>query len=232
MRRRIPIGISPQVPSWSTSPAGRSLVLAGQKSGGVWALDPDNKGKVVWYSDVSRGQILFGGAADEEQAYFGLRGGYGGLVAIRLKDGLERWFADLPPHESMAQHPGISAAVSVIPGVVFSAGLDGTLRAFSSFDGRPIWQYNTAKDFETVNGVKARGGSIGSAGATIVNGMVYVTSGIHRFPEWSSRKRVARLQPVRNPVVSAFRRTDVVSGWAGHDVPEDERSLPWSKRAA
>ena len=79
-------------------------------------------------------------------------------MAIRLRDGLERWFADIPPHESMAQHPGISAAVSVMPGVVFSAGLDGTLRAFSSFDGRPIWQYNTAKDFETVNGVKARGG--------------------------------------------------------------------------
>jgi polyvinyl alcohol dehydrogenase (cytochrome) len=162
-------------------PGGGSLVLAGQKSGGVWALDPDNKGRVVWYSDISRGQILFGGAADEEQAYFGMRGGYGGLVAIRLRDGLERWFVDLPPHDSMAQHPGISAAVSVIPGAVFSAGLDGTLRAFSSFDGRPIWQYNTAKEFETVNGVHARGGSIGSAGATIVNGMVYVTSGYTGF---------------------------------------------------
>ncbi len=52
-------------------PGGGSLVLAGQKSGGVWALDPDNKGRVVWYSDISRGQILFGGAADEEHAYFG-----------------------------------------------------------------------------------------------------------------------------------------------------------------
>jgi polyvinyl alcohol dehydrogenase (cytochrome) len=110
-----------------------------------------------------------------------MRGGYGGLVAIRLRDGLERWYADIPPHESMAQHTGISAAVSVMPGVVFSAGLDGTLRAFSSFDGRPIWQYNTAKDFETVNGVNARGGSIGSAGATIVNGKVYVTSGYTGF---------------------------------------------------
>jgi polyvinyl alcohol dehydrogenase (cytochrome) len=162
-------------------PDGKSLVVAGQKSGAVWALDPDNKGKVVWYSDISRGQILFGGAADEEQAYFALRGPYGGLAAIRLKDGLEKWFADIPPQESMAQHPGLSAAVSAIPGVVFSSGLDGMLRAFSSFDGRPIWQYNTAKDFDTINGVKARGGSIGSAGATIVNGMVYVTSGYTGF---------------------------------------------------
>ena len=120
-------------------PNGRSLALGGEKSGGVWALDPDNKGAVVlWYSDISRGQILFGGAADEEQAYFALRGTYGGLAAIRLKDGLERWFADIPPQESMAQHPGLSAAVSVIPGVVFSAGLDGMLRAFSSFDAEPF----------------------------------------------------------------------------------------------
>jgi polyvinyl alcohol dehydrogenase (cytochrome) len=162
-------------------PNGRSLVLAGQKSGAVWALDPDNKGKVVWYSDISRGQILFGGAADEEQGYFAMRGTYGGLVAIRLRDGLERWYADIPPQESMSQHPGISAAVSVIPGSVFIGGLDGMVRAFSSFDGRPIWQYNTAKDFETINGVAARGGSIGSAGVTIANGMVYVTSGYTGF---------------------------------------------------
>jgi polyvinyl alcohol dehydrogenase (cytochrome) len=162
-------------------PNGRSLLLAGQKSGAVWALDPDDKGKVVWYSDVSRGQILFGGAADDEHAYFAFRGTYGGLAAVRLKDGLERWFVDIPPQESMAQHPGISAAVSVIPGVVFTGGLDGMLRAFSAFDGRPIWQYNTAKEFDTMNGVKARGGSIGSAGATIVNGMVYVTSGYTGF---------------------------------------------------
>jgi len=162
-------------------PNGRSLVLAGEKSGAVWALDPDNRGKVVWYSDISRGQILFGGAADEEQGYFAMRGAYGGLVAIRLKDGLERWFADIPPQQSMSAHPGISAAVSVIPGVVFSGGLDGMVRAFSTFDGRPIWQYNTAREFETINGVKARGGSIGSAGVTIANGFVYVTSGYTGF---------------------------------------------------
>jgi polyvinyl alcohol dehydrogenase (cytochrome) len=71
--------------------------------------------------------------------------------------------------------------VSVIPGVVFSAGLDGMVRAFSSIDGRAIWQFNTARDFETINGVKARGGSIGSAGVTIVNGMVYATSGYTGF---------------------------------------------------
>jgi polyvinyl alcohol dehydrogenase (cytochrome) len=176
-------------------PNGRSLVLAGQKSGAVWALDPDNRGKVVWYSDISRGQILFGGAADDEQGYFALRGAYGGLAAVRLRDGLEKWFADIPPQESMAAHPGISAAVSVIPGVVFTGGLDGMVRAFSSFDGRPIWQYNTSKEFETVNGVKARGGSIGSAGVTIVNGVVYVTSGYTGFQNGRPGNVLLAFQP-------------------------------------
>jgi polyvinyl alcohol dehydrogenase (cytochrome) len=147
----------------------------------VWALDPDNKGAIVWYSDISRGQILFGGAADDEQAYFALRGTYGGLAAIRLRMASSDGLRTSRRRSRWRSNPGLSAAVSAIPGVVFSAGLDGMLRAFSSFDGRPIWQYNTAKDFDTVNGVTARGGSIGSAGATIVNGMVYVTSGYTGF---------------------------------------------------
>ncbi|MGE0406102.1 MAG: PQQ-binding-like beta-propeller repeat protein [Candidatus Korobacteraceae bacterium] len=162
-------------------PNGKSLVLAGQKSGGVWAHDPDKQGELAWYSDISRGQILFGAAADGEQAYFAMRGGYGGLVAVRLSDGLERWFADIPPQPSMDTHPGISAAVSLIPGAVFTAGLDGMLRAFSTFDGKPLWQYDTTQPVKTVNGIEAAGGSIGSAGATIANGMVYVTSGYTGF---------------------------------------------------
>lgn len=162
-------------------PDGRTLAVAGQKSGAVWAHDPDNEGRLVWYSDISRGQILFGGATDGEYAYFAMRGGYGGLVALRLSDGLEKWFIEIPPQESMADHRAISAAVSLIPGVVFTAGLDGMLKAFATFDGRQIWQYDTTKEFDTVNGVEARGGSIGSAGATIVDGMVYVTSGYTGF---------------------------------------------------
>src|SRR5205807_1977481 len=160
-------------------PNGKSLVVAGQKSGVVWAFDPDQKGALVWKSDISRGEILFGAAADGEYGYFGMRGG--ALAAVRLKDGVEQWNTYIDPQPSMASHRGISAAVSVVPGVVFTAGLDGMLRAFSTFDGRPLWQYDTTQQVKTVNGVPARGGSIGSAGATIVNGMVYVTSGYIGF---------------------------------------------------
>lgn len=77
----------------------------------------------------------------------------------------------------MRTHFGISAAVSVVPGVLLSAGLDGMLRATSTEDGKSLWEYDTTQPVETVNGVAAKGGSIGSAGPVVVSGMVYVTSG-------------------------------------------------------
>lgn len=165
---------------------GKSLVVAGQKSGLVWAHDPDKKGELVWRADVSRGQIVFGGGSDSETAYFAMRsfnrsGPPAGVVAVRLSDGTEKWYTPIPPQESMKDHPGLSAAVSVIPGVVFTSGLDGMLRAFSANDGKSIWEFDTAQEFQTVNGVKAHGGSIGSAGATIAGGMVFVNSGYTGF---------------------------------------------------
>ena len=66
-------------------PNGKSLLVVGQKSGVVWAHDPDKKGALVWKSDISRGEIDFGGAMDDDSAYFAMRGG--GIAAIRLSDG-------------------------------------------------------------------------------------------------------------------------------------------------
>jgi polyvinyl alcohol dehydrogenase (cytochrome) len=65
--------------------------------------------------------------------------------------------------------------------VVWVSALDGTLRAFSTFNGKRLWQYDTTQEIKTVNGVPGKGGSIGSAGAAVVNGMVYVTSGYIGF---------------------------------------------------
>jgi polyvinyl alcohol dehydrogenase (cytochrome) len=160
-------------------PNGKNLVVAGQKSGVVWAFDPDRKGELVWKSDISRGEILFGAAADDEKGYFGMRAG--ALTAVRLRDGVEQWTTFLDPQPSMESHRGLSAAVSVVPGVVFAPGLDGTLRAFSTFDGRQLWNYDTTQRVTTVNGIPGKGGSIGSAGAVVVNGMVFVTSGYVGF---------------------------------------------------
>jgi polyvinyl alcohol dehydrogenase (cytochrome) len=162
-------------------PGGKSLLIVGQKSGMVWAHDPDQKGALVWKSDISRGEIDFGGAMDDDSAYFAMRGG--GLAAIRLSDGLERWSTYVSPQDSMSTHRGISAAVTLIPGVVFTAGLDGMLRAFSTFDGRQLWSYDTTRQVTTVNGLVASGGSIGSAGPTIAGGMLMVTSGYTGFQQ-------------------------------------------------
>jgi polyvinyl alcohol dehydrogenase (cytochrome) len=71
----------------------------------------------------------------------------------------------------------LAAAVTVIPGVVFSGGVSGFLRAYSTRDGRLLWEVDTAQEYETVNGEKARGGAMEGPGPTIVEGMLYVNSG-------------------------------------------------------
>lgn len=166
-----------------TAPNGKTMLIAGQKSGNVWALDPDNRGEVLWEykppADRGRTSIVFGGAADAQQAYFNVRPG---VFAVDLANGDEKWFFPLPaPAEEMVKHPGATAAVTGIPGVVFSAGLDGVLRALSASDGKPLWEYNTVHEYQTVNGVKAKGGSMGSGGAAVANGMVFVSSGYVGF---------------------------------------------------
>jgi polyvinyl alcohol dehydrogenase (cytochrome) len=169
----------------ATLPDGRTIVIAAQKQGVVRAHDPDRKGAVLWEQDVARtitgggGETVFGGAVDRENAYFGLHSG--GLVAVDLKTGIEKWWTPLTAPEAMAQHRGIVAAVSLIPGVLFSGGLDGMLRAVSPGNGQTIWEFNTAQDFQTVNGVPAKGGSIGQGGPTIAGGMVFVGSGYVGF---------------------------------------------------
>ena len=121
------------------------------------------------------GKIVWGGTADDQNAYFGL--GPGGIGAIQLRDGERKWFTTLQPAPAVATHPGQDGALSAIPGVVFSGGFDGVLRALASDTGRVIWEFNTVQDFQTVNGVAAKGGSISVSGPTIAGGMLYVGSG-------------------------------------------------------
>jgi len=61
---------------------------------------------------------------------------------------------------------------------VFSGSVDGHLRAYSTKDGSIIWDFNTAKEYETVNRVVgAKGGSIDAAGPAIADGLVITNSG-------------------------------------------------------
>ena len=160
-------------------PSGQRLLIAAQKSGIIWAHDPDHKGAVIWKTSVAskqpgpQGQVNFGGSADERNAYFGLDSG--GIVALGLRDGERQWFTDIQPEGG--RHGGLDAAVSTMPGVVFSGGWDGVLRALSTNNGAILWSFDMLRDFETVNGVPARGGSMGSAGPTVAGGMLFAGAG-------------------------------------------------------
>jgi polyvinyl alcohol dehydrogenase (cytochrome) len=184
------VGTSPIL---RTLPGGRRILAVGQKSGLAWGINADD-GTVLWQHRVGQGTPLggieWGGAADEQFVYYanadGLLGikAAGGLAAIRLSSGERVWWA--PPIATCTDNtprciPAQSAAVTAIPGVVFSGATDGMMRAYDARDGKVIWEFATARDFETVNGVKARGGSINGPGPTIVSGMLFTNSGYGAF---------------------------------------------------
>jgi len=193
-------------------PNGRDVLLAGQKSGMVYALDPEKKGEIVWQVRIaSPGPnlatsigVLWGMATDGRQVYASIASSGrtrptdpqdtrrnildpkqgGGLTALRVADGSQAWHS--PPivcaeGAPSGCSPTQSAAVTAIPGIVFSGSNDGHLRGYSTEDGKILWDFDTAREFQTVNGVKAKGGSIDGPGAVVVNGMVFVNSGYSRF---------------------------------------------------
>src|SRR5687767_13273125 len=59
-----------------TLPNGRRMLLAGQKSGVVHALDPDVKGEILWQTRIGRGGtmggIQWGSAVDDRNIYVAL----------------------------------------------------------------------------------------------------------------------------------------------------------------
>ena len=176
-------------PALVTLRDGRDLLVVGQKSGVGYGLDPDREGAVVWRYRVGAGSALggieWGFAVDAEKAYFAnsdyLTPEPGGLAAVRLRTGELVWYAE--PHAPVCGgcSPALLAAVTVIPGAVFSGAYDGLFRAYSPDDGAVLWEFDTNRAYETVNGVPARGGSINGPGAVVVDGMVYVNSGYAAF---------------------------------------------------
>jgi polyvinyl alcohol dehydrogenase (cytochrome) len=166
---------------------GRDGLVITQKSGVGYLLDPERRGRVIWEYRWGRGSPVggvWGAAADTSRAYFAvadqLTPAPGGLHAVDLATGQRAWFT--PPQAPVCA-PGQgcsaaqSAALTAIPGVVFSGGADGAVRAYASDDGQVLWTFDTNRDFTTVNGVKGDGGSIDGPGPVVAGGMVYVTAG-------------------------------------------------------
>jgi polyvinyl alcohol dehydrogenase (cytochrome) len=186
--------------------AGRELLLAGQKSGVVWALDPANKGEVVWQARVglggTNGGVQWGMATDGEQVFATVSDldrtagrvdidarrlpdptAGGGLTALRVADGIQAWRVAAAPCAKDAPvgcSPAQPGAVTEIPGVVFATSDDGHVRAHATATGELLWDFNTMREFATVNHVSAKGGSIDGPGVVVSNGMVFVTSGYPR----------------------------------------------------
>ena len=104
-----------------------------------------------------------------------------GLYAINIDDGKMVWNTASPPCSSKGCIPANSAAPTVIPGIVFAGALDGHIRAYASADGNIIWDFDTNREFETVNGIKGKGGSIDGPPPLVADGMIYLNSGYGMF---------------------------------------------------
>ncbi|HMF95569.1 MAG TPA: PQQ-binding-like beta-propeller repeat protein [Vicinamibacterales bacterium] len=181
-------------PVLATLSSGRQLIVAGQKSGVVYALDPDKQGQQAWRYRAGGGSglggIQWGIAADGQRVYVPVAEIYnpapGGLHAVDLATGVRAWFA--PPPEplpcgklSRSCSGAQFSAVTAIPGVVFSPSNDGAVRAYSAKDGAVVWQFDTNRDFATLNGVRAKGGSMSGPAPVIAGGLLYISSGYGAF---------------------------------------------------
>ncbi len=181
---------------------GRDILLAGQKSGHVYALDPDDDGRILWTQLVGRGGFMggihWGMATDETTLFVPIndRGLYDlnkdkpkspGLHAVDIGDGSILWSTieeeRCGTFELRGCGPGLSAAITLTPEVVFGGTLDGWMKAYAKSDGRELWSYDTKRNYKAVNGVKAFGGAIDSDGPIIVEDQMFISSGYAKFAE-------------------------------------------------
>ena len=203
---------------------GQQVLLAGQKSGEVFALNPDPKGsegEVLWRNRISQGTsnggVHWGMALSGDQLFVAISDperdtpGYTphpGLSALDINNGNILWEhpiqrgcdydyghrplvglentrnavqQDVSAQYKCSYYFGLSSAVTATGELVFSAGLDGKIRAFSSNNGEILWQTDTAVPFETVNGIDGHGGAIDVAGQVVADGWLYVLSGYSMF---------------------------------------------------
>ncbi|MCP5145143.1 MAG: PQQ-binding-like beta-propeller repeat protein [Gammaproteobacteria bacterium] len=178
---------------------GKRLLVAGQKSGVVHAIDPDRKGEIVWQTRIAKGGTMggvqWGSTTDGVNVYTSVSDILripvkhawateadpkvgGGVYALRLTDGKQVWYTPPAPcGERQRCSPAQPGAATGLPGIVFAGSMDGILRAYSTVDGKVVFEFDTVRSFDTVNGVPAQGGTMDGGGPTIANGTIYVNSG-------------------------------------------------------
>ncbi|MBS0366905.1 MAG: PQQ-binding-like beta-propeller repeat protein [Proteobacteria bacterium] len=174
---------------------GRQVLIAGSKSGIVYAFDPLAKGRLLWNRQLAHGSpnggILWGPANDGVRAYIATSSydassgsGPGALTALDPGSGRILWSTPTPGSPcawgtTNCAH-ALLAAVTVIPGAVFAGAMDGHIRAYDAADGHVVWQFDTGGDFNAVNGIRGHGGAIDYGGAIVANGVLLVNSGSMR----------------------------------------------------
>ncbi len=185
-------------PMLLTMTNGEDILIAGQKSGMVFGLDPDDGGKILWEKRAGmggfNGGVHWGMASDGRAVFVGVADTPGhhattgeprqGVHAYLASSGADLWSRIEPPTcASSAREcfPAISAPVTATADLVIAGGLDGVLRLYRAADGEPLWTFDTKLDFETVNGVPATGGSIDAAGPVVAGGRIIVNSGYDKF---------------------------------------------------
>ena len=175
-----------------------AVLAAGQKSGMVFGLDPDREGALLWSTRVGRGSsqggVHFGMAAGDGLLYVPINDMNDTRAGEVLDPALARpgvHAVDPASGELMWRHvqenlceadrpfcdPGVSAALTAIPGVVFAGHLDGHVRAYAATDGQELWEFDTTAPVDAVNGLTARGGGMSGGGPAVGDGHLVVNSG-------------------------------------------------------
>ncbi len=183
-----------------TLPDGSDRLLAGQKSGHLWALDPDN-GALLWQQRVGEGGALGGNhwgiavdggkvilpvsdpnrSDDVSRAglhVFDIATGQPGWE-LRARPDCDNGRADVVP--SCAQRYGFSALPLVVDGATIAGNIDGRLFIVDNSNGQLLFEFDTATTFAGLNGLSGQGGSIDAHSVAAGAGMVFVGSGYERF---------------------------------------------------
>lgn len=175
---------------------GSDILLAGQKSGDAWGVNPDT-GEVIWNQRIGDGSTLGGNhwgiAATADKVFMPINdpdiaGGNAvpGMYAFTVDSGERIWSYRITPDcdkgrsdliRNCERMYGMSAAPLVVDGAVISASLDGRVFIFDGDNGDILFQYDTAADFITTNQLPGSGGAIDAHSIAAGSGMVMIGSG-------------------------------------------------------
>ena len=171
----------------------RDILVAGQKSGDVHGIDPDT-GELLWSEKIGRGGtqggIHFGLAAEGTKVYVPIsdyddgdvvvEDAVPGMYALDAFTGALLWSHRVEDvcgdrHNCDA---GASAVATAIKGHVIQGYMDGLLRIHDGETGDVVWIFDADREFTTISGEVARGGSFaGGSGPIMYKGQLFANAG-------------------------------------------------------